>query len=155
VKRFSRSKLLLAVGLFFVLIGNFLPMRVSIPIVQTSYEIGPGDSSSESVDLPLSIFYGESVNVRVEFDSTATPDDCCVWALVNYQYPTKGVSETVIRLEGQREMSFIFGWENVRLIPFVVITSVANLVTLTGFGFLIILIVTILKPVIVNRFTEK
>jgi hypothetical protein len=89
-----------------------------------------------------------------------------VWALVFYQYPTKTIIETAIRFEGQREVSFEFGWENVRLIPVfvtgfmvrlfylgadsvsvdVVVTSLANLVTLTGLGFLVILVVPILKP---------
>ena len=175
MKRFSQSKLLLAIGLLLVLVGNYLPIRVPMMSNQYSYEIGPGNSSSESVDIPLRLFYGESVSVIVEFDSVAISDDCGVWALVNYQYPTKGVSETAIRLEGQREMSFTFGWENIRLLPvfvtgFIVrlfylgtesvsvdvsITRLVNLVTLTGFGFLIILIATILKPVIVDRFSEK
>ncbi len=175
MKHFSWSKLLLVVSLIFVISGNYLPIRVPILSDQYTFEIGSGSSSSESVDIPLSISYGESVNVRVEFDSTATPEDCWVWALVNYQYPTKGVGETPIRLEGQREVIFTFGWENVHLIPVfvtgfvvrlfywgvgiisvsVVITRLANLVTLAGFGLLIILIVTILKPSIVNRFSEK
>jgi membrane protease YdiL (CAAX protease family) len=112
------------------------------------------------------------VSVTVVFDSSATPADCWVWALVNYQYPTKGISETGIRLEGQRDVSFTFGWENVYLIPVfvtgfivrlfylgttrvsvdVVVTSLANLVTLTGLGFLVTIAVIILKPVIISRF---
>ena len=175
MKRPSRPKLLLAVGLIFILVGNYLPIRFPISSNQYAFEIGPGDSSSESVDIPLSIFYGESVSVFVDFASSAIPDDCGVWALVNYQYPTKGVSETAIRLEGQLEVDFTFGWENIRLIPVfvtgfvvrlfylgagiasvsVVITRLANLITFTGLGFLIILIATILKPVIVRKFGEK
>ncbi|MCK5302540.1 MAG: hypothetical protein KAJ96_05300 [Candidatus Thorarchaeota archaeon] len=111
----------------------------------------------------------------VEFDSSTTTDDCVVWALVFYQYPTKGIIETAIRLEGQREVSFEFGWENVRLIPVfvtgfmvrlfylgadsvsvdVVVASLANVVTLTGLGFLGTLVVPILKPVIINRFGRQ
>ena len=112
------------------------------------------------------------MSVIVEFDSSAISDDCEVWALVCYQYPTQVIIEAAIRFEGQREVSFIFGWENVRLIPVfvtgftvrlfylgtdsvsvdVAVTSLANLITLTGLGFLVILVVPILKPVIVNRF---
>jgi hypothetical protein len=175
VKHLSRSKLFLIVGLLFVLIGNYLPIRFPILNIQHSFEIGPGDFSSESVDIPLSIFYGESVSVTVEFDSFATPDDCWVWTVVNYQYPTKGVSETAIRLEGQREVSFTFGWEIVHLIPIFVtgfmvrlfylgidsvsvdvsILRLGNLVTLTGLGFLVILAAIILKPVITNRLGSR
>jgi hypothetical protein len=128
-----------------------------------------------SVDIPLRISYGESVRVIVEFDSSATPDDCRVWALVHYQYPTKVIIETAIRLERQREVSFTFGWDNVRLIPVfvtgfivrlfylgtdsvsvdVVVTSLTNLVTLTGLGFLVTLAVAILKPAIINRFGKQ
>jgi len=161
--------------LLFILTGNFIPIRAPVLSIQHTYDIGPGDSSSDTVDIPLNIFYGESVSVSVEFDSSATPDDCWVWALVDYQYPTKGISETAIRLEGQCEMSFTFGWENVRLIPVfvtgftirifylgtesvsvdILITRLGNLVTLTGFGLIVILTVIILKPVIVNRFSKK
>jgi hypothetical protein len=175
VKRLSRSQWLLVAGLLLFLSGNYLPIQFPLWSTQYTHEIGPWDSSSESVDIPLSIFYGESVSVIVEFDSSATPDDCWVWALVNYQYPTKGISETAIRLEGQREVSFTFGWENVRLIPIfvtgfvvrlfylgidvvsvdVVATSLVNLVTLTGLGLLVILAVTILKPAIISRFGKQ
>jgi len=175
VKRLSRFQLLLVVGLLLFLSGNFLPIRFPIWSSQYTFEIGPWDSSSESVDIPLRIFYGESVSVIVEFGSSATTDDCVVWALVFYQYPTKTIIETAIRFEGQREASFEFGWENVRLIPVfvtgfmvrlfylgadsvsvdVVVTSLANLVTLTGLGFLVILVVPILKPVIINRFGKQ
>jgi hypothetical protein len=171
VKSLSRSKLLLVVGLIFVLGGNYLPIRFLILSNQYTFEVGPGDSNSESVDIPLSIIYGESVNVMVEFDSSATSDDCWVWALVNYQYPTKEIGETAIRLEGQREVSFTFGWENVRLIPVfvtgfivrlfywgvgivsvnVVIARLGNLVTLSGLGLIGILAAAILKPVIISR----
>lgn len=175
MKRLSRSQWLLVIGLLLFLSGNFLPIRFPIWSSQYAFEIGPWDSSSESVDIPLRIPYGESVRVIVAFDSSATTDDCVVWALVFYQYPTKGISETAIRLEGQREVSFEFGWENVRLIPVfvtgfmvrlfylgadsvsvdVVVTSLANLVTLTGLGFLVILVVPILKPAIINRFGKQ
>jgi hypothetical protein len=175
VKRLSRSQWLLAVGLLLFLSGNFLPIRFPIWSSQYTFEIGPWDSSSESVDIPLSILYGESVRVIVEFDSSATPDDCVVWALICYQYPTKGICHSAIRSEGQRKAIFTFGWENVRLIPFfvtgftirlfytgtdsvsvdVVVTSLANLVTLTGLGFLVTLTVTILKPAIINRFSKQ
>ena len=175
MKHFTRPKLLLVVSVLFVLTGNFLPIRVPVLISQHTYEIGPGGSSPDSVDIPLGIFYGESVSVIVEFDSSATPDDCLVWALVNYQYPTKGISEAAIRLEDQREMSFTFGWENVRLIPIFVtgflvrifyfgtesvsvdvsITRLGNLVTLTGLGLIVILTVIILKPVIINQVGKR
>ena len=175
MKRLSRTQWLLVVGLLLFLSGNFLPIRFPLWSSQYTFEIGPWDSSSESVDIPLSIFYGESVSVIVEFDSSATPDDCWVWALVNYQYPKKGIGETAIRLEGQREVGFTFGWENVRLIPVfvtgfivrlfylgtesvsvdVVVTRLVNLVTLTGLGFLVILAVTILKPAIISRFGNQ
>ncbi len=175
MKRLSRFQWLLAVGLLLFLSGNFLPIRFPIWSNQYTFEIGPWDSSSESVDVPLNIFYGESMSVIVEFDGSATPDDCVVWALVCYQYPTKGICETAIRLEGQREVSFTFGWEDVRLIPVfvtgftirlfytgtdsvsvdVVVTSLANLVTLTGLGFLVTLAVTILKPAMINRFGKQ
>ena len=175
MKRLSRTQWLLVVGLLLFLSGNFLPIRFPLWSSQYTFEIGPWDSSSESVDIPLSIFYGESVSVIVEFDSSATPDDCWVWALVNYQYPTKGIGETAIRLEGQREVGFTFGWENVRLIPVfvtgfivrlfylgtesvsvdVVVTRLVNLVTLTGLGFLVILTVTILKPAIISGFSKQ
>ena len=175
MKRLSRFQWLLVVGLLLFLSGNFLPIRFPIWSSQYTFEIGPWDSSSESVDIPLRISYGDSVRVIVEFDSSATTDDCVVWALVFYQYPTKGIIETAIRLEGQREVSFEFGWENVRLIPVfvtgfmvrlfylgadsvsvdVVVTSLANLVTLTGLGVLVTLAITILKPVIINRFSRQ
>jgi len=175
VKRLSRFQWLLVVGLILFLSGNFLPIRFPLWSSQYSFEIGPWDSSSESVDIPFSIFYGESVRVIVEFDSSATPDDCWVRALVYYQYPTKVISDTAIRLEGQCEVSFTFGWENVRLIPVfvtgftvslfytgtdsvsvdVVVTSLANLVTLTGFGFLVILVLPILKPAVISRFGKQ
>jgi hypothetical protein len=175
LKHFARPKLLFVVGVLFVLIGNFLSIRVPVLSSQHTYEIGPGGFSPDSVDIPLGIFYGESVSVIVEFDSSATPGDCLVWALVNYQYPTKGISEAAIRLEGQREMYFTFGWENVRLIPIFVtgflvrifyfgtesvsvdvsITRFGNLVTLTGLGLLIILAAIILKPVIINQVDKK
>ncbi len=175
MRRLSRSQWLLAVGLLLFLSGNFLPIRFPIWSSQYTFEIGPGDSSSMSVDIPLRIFYSESVSVMVEFDSSATTGDCVVWALVYYQYPTKVIIETAIRLEGQREVSFAFGWENVGLIPVfvtgfmvrlfylgtdtvsvdVVVTSLANLVTLTGLGFLVILVLPILKPVIINRFGKQ
>lgn len=175
MKRLSRSQWLLVVGLLLFLSGNFLPIRFPIWSSQDTFEIGPWDSSSESVDIPLRISYGESVRVIVEFDSSATPDDCRVWALVFYQYPTKIVIEAAIRLEGQREVSFEFGWADVSFIPVfvtgfmirlfysgtdsvsvdVVVTSLTNLVTLTGLGFLITLVVPILKPVIINRFGKQ
>ena len=175
MKRLSRSQWLLVIGLLLFLSGNFLPIRFPIWSSQYTFEIGPWDSSSESVDIPLSILYGDSVSVIVEFDSSATPDDCVVWALVQYQYPTQGICHSTTRLEGQREATFTFGWENVRLIPFfvtgftvrlfytgtdsvsvdVVITSLVNLVTLTGLGFLVILVVPILKPVMINRFGKQ
>ena len=175
MKRLSRFQWLLVAGLILFLSGNFLPIRFPMWSSQYTFEIGPWDSSSESVDIPLSIFYGESVRVIVEFDSSATPDDCWVWALVCYQYPTQVIIETAIRLEGQREISFTFGWENVRLIPVfvtgftvrpfycgidsvsvdVAVTSLANLVTLTGLGFLVTLTVIILKPAIINRFGKQ
>ena len=175
MKRLSRFQWLLAVGLLLFFSGNFLPIRFPLWSSQYTFEIGPWDSSSESVDIPLSIFYGESVRVIAEFDSSATPDDCVVWALICYQYPTKGICHSAISLEGQREAIFTFGWENVRLIPFfvtgftvrlfytgtdsvsvdVVVTSLANLVTLTGLGFLVTLVVIILKPAIINRFGKQ
>ena len=175
MKRPSRSQWFLVAGLLLFLGGNFLPIRFPLWSSQYTFEIGPGDSSSESVDIPLKIFYGESASVKVEFDSSATTDDCVVWALVYYQYPTQVIIEPAIRLEGQREVIFTFGWENVRLIPVfvtgftvrlfylstdsisvdVVVTSLANLVTLTGLGFLVILVVPILKPVIINRFGKQ
>ena len=175
MKRLSQSQWLLVVGLLLFLSGNFLPIRFPIWSSQYTFEIGPWGSSSENVDIPLSIFYGESVSVIVEFDSSATPEDCWVWALVFYQYPTKGISETAIRLEGQQEVSCTFGWENVRLIAIfvtgfmvrlfylgtdsvsvdVVVTSLANLVTLTGLGFLVTLAVIILKPAIISRFGKQ
>ena len=175
MKRLSRFQWLLVVGLLLFLSGNFLPIRFPIWSSQYTFEIGPWDSSSESVDIPLRISYGDSVRVIVEFDSSTTTDDCVVWALVFYQYPTKGIIETAIRLEGQREVSFEFGWENVRLIPVfvtgfmvrlfylgadsvsvdVVVASLANVVTLTGLGFLGTLVVPILKPVIINRFGRQ
>ncbi len=37
----------------------------------------------------------------------------------------------------------------------VVVTSLANLVTLTGFEFLVTLVVPILKPAIINRFGKQ
>ncbi|MFW9962069.1 MAG: hypothetical protein ACFFCX_00750 [Candidatus Sifarchaeia archaeon] len=157
-----------------ILSGNYLPIRFPISSNQYTFEIGPGDSSSESVDISLSIFYGESVSVIVDFDISATPNDCWVWALVNYQYPTKGISETAIRLEGQREVSFTIGWENVRLIPVfvtgfvvrlfyygiehvsvdVVIARAGNLITLVGLGLVVILAAAILKPTIINRLSK-
>ena len=175
MERLSRSKWLLAIGLLLFLSGNYLPMRFPLWSSQYTFEIGPWDSSSEYVDIPLSIFYGESVSVIVEFDSSATPDDCWVWALVYYQYPMKRIGETALRLEGQHEVSFTFGWENVYRIPVfvtgfivrlfylgtdivsvdVVVTSLANLVTLTGLGFLVALAVIILKPVIISRFGKQ
>jgi hypothetical protein len=175
MKHLARPKLLLVVGVLFVLTGNFLPIRIPVLSSQHTYEIGPGGSSPDSVDIPIGIFYCKSVSVTVEFDSSATPDDCLVWALVNYQYPTKGISEAAIRLEGQREMSFTFGWENVRLIPIFVtgflvrifyfgtesvsvdvsITRLGNLVTLTGLGILVILTAIVLKPVIINRLGKR
>lgn len=175
MKHFTKPKVLLVVGVLFVLTGNFLAVRVPVLDSQHTYEIGPGDSSPDSVDIPLGIFYGESVSVIVEFDSSATPDDCLVWALVNYQYPTKGISEAAIRLEGQSEMSFTFGWENVRLIPIFVtgflvrifyfgtesvsvdvyIIRLGNLVTLIGLGLLVILIAIVLKPAIINQVGKR
>ena len=175
MKRPSRSQWFLVAGLLLFLGGNFLPIRFPLWSSQYTFEIGPGDSSSESVDIPLKIFYGESASVKVEFDSSATTDDCVVWALVYYQYPTQVIIETAIRLEGQREVSFTFGWEDVNLIPVfvtgfmvrlfylgtdsvsvdVVVTSLANLVTLTGLGFLVTLVVSILKPAIINRFGKQ
>ena len=175
MKRLSRTQWLLVVGLILFLSGNFLPIRFPLWSSQYTFEIGPWDSSSMSVDIPLRISYGESVRVIVEFDSSATPDDCRVWALVFYQYPTKLIIEAAIRLEGQREVSFTFGWADVSLIPVfvtgfmvrlfyggtnsvsvdVVVTSLANLVTLTGLGFLIILVVPILKPFMINRFGKQ
>ena len=175
MKRLSRPQWLLVVGLLLFLNGNFLPIRFPLWSSQYTFEIGPWDSSSESVDIPLNIFYGESVSVKVEFDSSANTDDCVVWALVYYQYPTQVIIEPAIRLEGQREIIFTFGWKNVRLIPVfvtgfavrlfylgtdsvsvdVVVTSLANLVTLTGLGFLVILVVPIIKPVIINRFGKQ
>ena len=175
MKHFTRPKLLLVVGVLFVLTGNFLPIRVPVLNSQHTYRIGPGGSSPDSVDIPLGIFYGESVSVIVEFDSSTSPDDCLVWALVNYQYPTKGISEAAIRLEGQREMSFTLGWENVRLIPIFVtgflvrifyfgtesvsvdvsITRFGNPVTLTGLGLLVILTAIILKTVITKQVGKR
>ncbi len=175
MKRLSRFQWLLVVGLLLFLSGNFLPIRFPIWSSQYTFEIGPWDSSSGSVDIPLRIFYGESVSVIVEFDSSATTDDCVVWALICYQYPTQGICHSAIRLEGQREAIFTFGWENVRLIPFfvtgftvrlfytgtdsvsvdVVVTSLANLVTLTGLGFLVTLAVIILKPAIISKFGKQ
>ncbi len=175
MKRLSRIQLLVCFGLLLVLTGNFVPIRAPVLSIQYTYDIGSGDSSSDSVDILLNIFYGESVSVSVEFDSSATPDDCWVWALVNYQYPTKGISETAVRLEGEREVSFIFGWENIRLIPVfvtgftirifylstesvsvdVLITRLGNLATLTGLGLIVVLTAIILKPFIINRFSKK
>jgi hypothetical protein len=167
VKHFTGPKLLLVVGVLFVLTGTFLSIRVPVLSSQHTYEIGPGGISPDSVDIPLGIFYGESVSVIVEFDSSTSPDDCLVWALVNYQYPTKGISEAAIRLEGQREMSFTLGWENtgflVRIFYFgtesvsvdVSITRFGNPVTLTGLGLLVILTVIILKTVITKQVGKR
>ncbi len=175
MKRLSRPQWLLVVGMLLFLSGNFLPIRFPLWSSQHTFDIGPWDSSSGSVDIPLRMFYGESVSVIVEFDSSATPDDCRVWALVFYQYPTKVVIEAAIRLEGQREVSFTFGWADVSYIPVfvtgfmvrlfylgtdrvsvdVVVTSLANLVTLAGLGFLAILVVPILKPFVINRFGKQ
>jgi hypothetical protein len=159
------------VGLLVFLIGNFLPVRSHIWTNQETFEIGPWDSSSGSVDIPFGLFYSESVDVLVEFGSSATPANCVVWVLVNYQYPSKSLSEATLRFDGQQEVSFSFGWENVRYIPIfvtgfmirlfymgpdtvsvdVVITRIVNPITVTGLGFLAYSITVILGPIIIKR----
>ncbi len=79
-----------------------------------------------------------------------------LFLFVYYQYPTKGVGETVLRFDGQQEVIFSLGWENVGFIPIlvtgfvirlfyygsdsvpvdVVIKKVVNPVTFTGLGFM-------------------
>ncbi|MHA2265371.1 MAG: hypothetical protein ACXAEN_23530, partial [Candidatus Thorarchaeota archaeon] len=107
----------------------------------------------------------------VVFDDAVVAADCWVWGSVDYLYPTKYVSETSIRIEGQREAHFTIGWEDVRLIPFFVIgfqvrifylggmsvevnltvTRVANIISFTGLGLLIVCSAKVVAPVITSR----
>ena len=166
VKRPSRFQGLLVAGLLLVLVGGFLPFRFPIWSSQSTFEIGPSDS----VDIPVRILYGESLGIRVVFDDTAVPDDCWVWAQVDYQYPTKSIGETAIRLEGQREVNFTFGWENVRLIPIfvtrflvrlfywgsetvtvnVTISRLTNIATFAGLGLLVASAFVVMTPVLID-----
>lgn len=168
MKRLSRSQGLLVAGLLLVLIGSFLPIRFPIWSSQSTFEIG----SSGSVDIPVSILYGESLGISVSFDDSAVPGYCWVWAEIYYQYPTKGVGQTAIRLEGQREVSFTFGWANVRLIPIfitrflvrlfywgsetvtvnVTISRLANIAAFAGLGLLVASVTIIMAPVMINMF---
>jgi hypothetical protein len=167
LKRLSRPKQFLVVGLFLLLAGIFLPIRFPLWTSQNTVEIGP----SGSIDIPVNLLYGESLTIRVSFDDSADPEGCWVWALVNYQYPTKGISETALRFEGHREVDFMFGWENVRLIPIfvtgfvlrlfyygtntvtvdVIVTSLANVIVATGVGLISVSAAMVVVPVFVNR----
>jgi hypothetical protein len=139
------------------------------------FQLGPGDTSSESVDIWMKLLLGESATVTVQFDSTATQSDCIVWALVYYQYPTKGIGETALRFEGEREVSFTFGWESVRLLPFfvtdfvirlfyfgpnevsvsVMVTHVGNIVTYVGFGLLAVSLIVFAIPFLSAKINER
>ncbi|MDH4213945.1 MAG: hypothetical protein OEV85_08490 [Candidatus Thorarchaeota archaeon] len=168
MKNLSRPRQLLLLGLVLLLVGSLLQIRFPLWTSQYTFEI----SASGSIDIPVSLLYGESLEIRVSFNESADPEDCWVWALVNYQYPTKGISETALRFEGQREVDFTFGWEDVRLIPVfvtgfvlrlfyygtntvavdVIITSLTNMIVATGVGLLSISATMVLIPIFVNRF---
>jgi hypothetical protein len=118
----------------------------------------------------VSILYGEALAISVSFDDSAVPGYCWVWAEIDYQYPTKGIGETAIRLEGQREVDFTFGWANVRLIPIfvtrflvrlyywgsetvtvnVTISRLTNIATLAGLGLLVASAFVVMAPVMVD-----
>lgn len=162
-------------GLLLFTFGGIVPIQFSIWSDSNTYEIGPWDSSRESVDIPLNLIYGESAVVDVIFEESAVADDCWVWGIVNYEYPTKFVSAASIRIEGQREVHFTFGWEDVRLIPIFVIgflvrifylggmsvevtatiTRVANIISFTGLGLLIVCSVSELAPILISRLSTK
>jgi len=167
VKRPSRSQGLLVAGLLLVLIGSLLPLRLPSWTSQRTFEIG-----SSGVDIPVSILYGEALAISVSFDDSAVPSDCWVWAQIDYQYPTKSIGETAIRLEGQREVDFTFSWANVHLIPFfvtcflvrlfywgsetvmvnVTISRLTNIATLAGLGLLVASVFVVIAPVMIGMF---
>ncbi|MFX0107462.1 MAG: hypothetical protein ACFE7R_04195, partial [Candidatus Hodarchaeota archaeon] len=158
MKRLPRTWWLIVVGLILITTGGFVPVRIPFWKQQNTFPIGPVDSSSESIDIRLNLLPGESAAVTVNFDDTAVLSDCLVWALVNYQYPTKSISETALRFEGEGDISFTFGWAHVRLIPIFVtgfvirlfylgynqisvnttVTRLGNLLTYSGLGIIVI-----------------
>ena len=167
VKRPSRSQGLLVAGLLLVLVGSLLPLRLPSWTSQRTFEIG-----SSGVDIPVSILYGEALAISVSFDDSAVPGYCWVRAEIDYQYPTKGVGETAIRLDGQREVDFTFGWANVRLIPLfvtrflirlfywgsetitvnVTISRLTNIAVFAGLGLLVASAFVVMAPVMIDMF---
>ena len=176
MKRLPRSRWLLAAGLLIVLSAGFLPLRIPIWTNQYSFELGPGiDGFPDSVDFPLSIFFGEAVDMVIEFNDSALQEYCDVYVLVNYQYPTKFVSEAALRFSNQSEISCTISWEDVRLIPvFVtgflvrvfysgsnivqvsaVFTRHANIITYSGFSFMAFSVAIVLIPMLLSKIKEK
>ncbi len=170
MKRLSRFQGLLVAGLLLVLAGSFLPIRFPIWSSQSTLEMGL--APQDNIDIPVSIPHGWSLWINVIFDDSAVPEDCWVWTQVDYRYPTKYIGETAIRLEGQREVSFTFGWENVRLIPIfvtgfmvrlfylgsetvtvnVTISSLATVATVVGLGLILVSVLVTIAPVMMNMF---
>ena len=69
-----RTRWLVILGLLLFTFGGIVPIQFSIWSDSNTYEIGPWDSSRESVDIPLNLIYGESAVVDVIFEQSAVAD---------------------------------------------------------------------------------
>ncbi len=118
MKCYPRWRWIFTVGLLITVSSVFLPFRIPIWTDHYSSELGLGiEGVVDSVDIPLTIFPGDSVAVTVIFDDSAIVEYCDVYILVNYWYPTKFVSEAAFRFGNQAEISCTVSWGDVRLIP--------------------------------------
>ncbi|MHA1904252.1 MAG: hypothetical protein ACW977_09800 [Candidatus Thorarchaeota archaeon] len=165
MKRYPRPRRLFIVGLLITISSVFLPFRAPIWTNHYSNELGLGiEGVPDSVDIPLTIFPGDSVAVTV--DDSAIERYCDIYILINYQYPTKFVSEAAYRFSSQSEISCVVSWGDVRLIPVLVtgfvlrifysgsnliqaettITNHANVITYGGVSTLLLSITLALIP---------
>lgn len=114
----------LGAGLALLLLGSFsmlLPPSVMMSMSYLYYGSSVGPTTDFSIDLPLRILPSQFVEVAVSYEDNVSAGSPEVWAYVNYQYPTKFVSENVYRAINQSQTWFTLGWVNASLSPFAII----------------------------------
>lgn len=176
MKRYPQLRWLFVVGLLITISSIFVPLRVPIWVDHHSLELGLGiEGVADYIDISLLIIPGDSADVTVIFDDSAIVEYCDVYILINYQYPTKYVSEAAYRFSNQSEISCVVSWGDVRLIPVLVtgfilrifysgsnmvqvettITKHVDVLTYGGVGIMIFSIALVLVPIIRLRLQKK
>ena len=172
--RKPRIRWFVAIGILLIIAGAILPIRIPMWTEQHTFQMGQGADSSESVDIGLGLLFMETAIIDAHFGGDAAPNECIVWAIVNYQYPTKSIGETALRFEGERDVSFAFGWGNVRLLSIfvtgfvirlfyfgpnqvsvdVAVTRVANVFFYGGVALLTVSVLMFVMPHIASKIRE-